>query len=402
VQPHSHYRANRVQAKAMLPDGSTRWLIRIPRWDFGWQDIYRYASPFWLPAGTRIETEYVFDNSVSNPRNPVSPPARAVWGFRSSDEMGDVWLQVLTRTEADRVRLTEDFRPKATAEDAVGYELQIAANPSYSALHDDVAVLYLELGKPELAVSHFEASLKLHPGSAVASYNLGTALEAAARFDDAAAQYEKAIAVDPRYASAHVNLGNMRLRAGRIDDAVAEYRSAAALAPANADAHSNLGHVLASTGRPEEGIEHLRQAIQLKPDFADAHFNLAEAQLVSGRVRDALAEFEETLRHRPDWRVCLIRFSWTLSTHPAAPAGDPDKAIALAARAVELSKRTDPAALDALAAAYARAQRFDEAVSAASAALTTGERTLAPGDRDDIQKRLALYRGRRPYTQDIR
>ena len=116
IQPHSHYRASRVQAKATLPDGSTRWLIRIPRWDFGWQDVYRYAAPFWLPAGTRIETEYVFDNSSANPRNPISPPARAVWGFRSSDEMADVWLQVLTKSDADRVRLSEDFRPKATAE----------------------------------------------------------------------------------------------------------------------------------------------------------------------------------------------------------------------------------------------------------------------------------------------
>jgi tetratricopeptide (TPR) repeat protein len=214
--------------------------------------------------------------------------------------------------------------------------------------------------------------------------------------------YERAIAADASYAAAHVNLGNMRLRAGRTEDALAQYRTAIALAPSNAEAHSNLGHVLASTGHVQDGIEHLKQAIQLRPVFPDAHFNLAEAQLVSGRVRDAIGEFEETLRQRPDWRVCLIRLSWTLSTHPAVPPEAPDKAIALAARAVELSSRTDAAALDALAAAYARAQRFDEAVSAASAALTIGERTLTPGDRDDIQQRRALYQARRPYTQDIR
>ena len=402
VQPHSHYRASRVQARATLPDGSTRWLIRIPRWDFGWQDVYRYAAPFWLPAGTRIESEYVFDNSSANPRNPISPPARAVWGFRSSDEMGDVWLQVLTRSAADRVRLTDDFRPKATAEDAVGYEMQIAANPAYSALHDDVAVLYLELGKPELAVPHFEASLQLHPGSAVAFYNLGTALEAAARFEEAAAYYEKAIAADPRYAAAHVNLGTMRLRAGRTEDAVSEYRKAIELAPGNADAHNNLGHVMATIGRVPDGIEHLQHAIQLRPSFPDAHFNLAEALLVAGRTTDAIREFDQTLSLRPDWLVCLIRLSWTLSTHPAAPPGDPDKAIALAIRAVNLSNRTDAAAFDALAAAYARAKRFDDAVSAVSSALTIGERTLSPGDLEDIQKRRAFYQNRRPYTQEIR
>lgn len=402
IQPHSHYRARRVQARATLPDGSTRWLIRIPRWDFGWQDVYRYASPFWLPAGTRIDTEYVFDNSSANPRNPINPPARAVWGFRSSDEMGDVWLQVLTKSEADRVRLSEDFRPKATAEDAVGYEMQIAVNPAYSALHDDAAVLYLELGRPELAVAHFESSLRLHPGSAVAFYNLGTALEAAARFDEAGALYERAVQADRRYAAAHVNLGNMRLRAGKIADAIAAYRMAVELAPGNADAHSNLGHVLATTGHAREGIEHLRRAIQLRPAFADAHFNLAEALITAGQVGDAIGQFEEALTLRPDWRVCLIRLSWTLSTHPAARPANPDKAINLAARAVELANRTDAAAFDALAAAYARALRFDDAVAAASTALALGERTLAPEDRDEVQRRRALYQTRRPYTQDIR
>jgi tetratricopeptide (TPR) repeat protein len=292
--------------------------------------------------------------------------------------MADVWLQVLTKSNGDRVRLSEDFRPKATAEDAIGYEMQIAANPAYSALHDDVAVLYLELDRPELAVAHFEASLKLHPGSPVAFYNLGTAFEAAARFDDAAAQYERAIAADPRYAAAHVNLGNMRLRAGRTEDALAEYRKSVELAPANADAHSNLGHVLATTGRVQEGIEHLRHAIQLRPSFPDAHFNLAEALIVSGQVSDAIRQFDEALTLRPDWRVCLIRLSWTLSTHPAAQPGDSDKAITLAARAVNLSNRTDAAAFDALAAAYARGQRFDEAIAAASAALTIASARWRP------------------------
>lgn len=402
VQPHSHYRARQVTARATLPDGSTRWLIRIGRWDFAWQDVYRYASPFWLPAGTRIDTEYVFDNSPANPRNPSSPPARALWGFKSSDEMGDVWLQVTTKTEADRIRLTDDFRPKATAEDAVGYEMQIAVNPAYSALHDDVAVLYVELGKPELAVPHFETSVRLHPGSPVALYNLGTALEAAMRFDEATSAYEKAVAADPRYGAAHVNLGNMRLRSGRIDDALAAYRTAVDLNPANADAHNNLGHVLATTGHVPEGIAHLQKALELRPSFPDARFNLAEAQIAAGQVRDAIAQFEQALTLRPDWRVCLIRLSWTLSTHPSAPARNPDEAIALATRAVELSNGSDAAAFDALAAAYARAQRFEEAVSASSRALANGDRTLSADDRDDIRKRRALYETRRPYTQDTR
>ena len=43
---------------------------------------------------------YTYDNSAGNPRNPEQPPKRARWGQRSSDEMGDLWIQVLTRNEA--------------------------------------------------------------------------------------------------------------------------------------------------------------------------------------------------------------------------------------------------------------------------------------------------------------
>ena len=97
IQPHAHYRARSVRASAALPDGARRPLIDIRNWDFNWQDQYRYAAPFWVPAGTTLEMEYVFDNSDSNLRNPSHPPERVAWGWRSSDEMADVWIQVMTR-----------------------------------------------------------------------------------------------------------------------------------------------------------------------------------------------------------------------------------------------------------------------------------------------------------------
>jgi hypothetical protein len=79
IQPHAHYRAREMAAWATLPGGARRPLIRIQNWDFNWQDQYRYAQPFWLPAGTTLEMEYLFDNSEANPHNPVRPPARVSW-----------------------------------------------------------------------------------------------------------------------------------------------------------------------------------------------------------------------------------------------------------------------------------------------------------------------------------
>ena len=154
VQAHAHYRARDVKAWATLPDGGRQWLINISRWDFNWQDQYRYASPFWLPAGTRLTLEYVFDNSAANRRNPDSPPRRVVWGQRSRDEMADLWIQMSTRSERELTRLSADLRRKMITEDIVGHEMEIRSNPDSVVLHNDVAVLYLEAEQPAQAGAH--------------------------------------------------------------------------------------------------------------------------------------------------------------------------------------------------------------------------------------------------------
>ena len=49
VQPHAHYRAHEVTGTATLPGGATKTLIHLNDWDFRWQHLYRYETPF-LPA----------------------------------------------------------------------------------------------------------------------------------------------------------------------------------------------------------------------------------------------------------------------------------------------------------------------------------------------------------------
>lgn len=403
LQPHAHYRATRVRAWATLPDGTTRSLISIPEWDFNWQDAYRLTSPFWLPAGTRIQTEYVFDNSARNPRNPESPPKRARWGFKSSDEMADVWIQVTTRTDADRLRLVRDFRPKDAAEEAVGYEVQIAVDPDNVALHDDVALLYLEVGKPDAAAAHFETTLRLRPRSAIAVYNLGTAHEAAGRLTEAAARYEAASRLDPAYATPRVNLGTIRLAQGRAAEALTLFREAVRLQPENADARNNLGRLLFAQGQPREALEHLREAVRVQPAHVAAHFNLAGVLLQgAGDARGAILHYCEAIRLRPEWTPSLVALSWVLSSHPDAAIRRPEEAVRLARQAADLSSRPDAFAFDALAAGHAAAGRFDEAVSAAAQAADLARRAGAVQQLADIERRLALYRTRRPYVEELK
>jgi Flp pilus assembly protein TadD len=265
VQPHAHYRARDVRGDAQLPDGTTRELIHIADWDFRWQHVFRFEHPFALPKGTRLSMRYVYDNSTDNVRNPEHPPKRARWGQRSADEMGDLWVQVLTKNEPDLVTLTREFRAKVAAEDVRGYESEIERHPDESGLHDDAALLYLELGRPDQAVAHFQRSLALKGASANAHYNLGTALTVARRFEEAAYEFQQTIRIDPSYAAAHNNLGNVLLAQGKTADAIREFNEVVRQAPKSPDAFGNLAQAYAIAGDFDRALVTIDSALRLSP-----------------------------------------------------------------------------------------------------------------------------------------
>jgi hypothetical protein len=86
LMPHMHLRGKDFTYRVVFPDGKSETLLRVPRYDFGWQSNYRLAAPLRLPAGTRIECTAHFDNSADNPNNP-DPSQEVYWGEQTWDEM---------------------------------------------------------------------------------------------------------------------------------------------------------------------------------------------------------------------------------------------------------------------------------------------------------------------------
>lgn len=87
ILPHMHLLGTSINVTATLPDGATMPLIRIPRWDFNWQNTYAYREPVKLPKGTKLQLTATYDNTSANPRNPNSPPKLVTWGEQTTDEM---------------------------------------------------------------------------------------------------------------------------------------------------------------------------------------------------------------------------------------------------------------------------------------------------------------------------
>lgn len=370
VQPHAHQRARRVRATATTPGGRVMPVLAIDDWDFRWQDAYRLAAPVALPKGTTLAMTITYDNSADNPRNPWRPPRQVFWGQRSAEEMGDVWFQLVARSDSDRERLLERIRPKILTEDTFGYEREIARDPTSMALRDSAAMLYLELGNPAKAVEHFAAAAAQQPGRAAAHFNLGTALSLVGRFDDAVAALTRALALNPNYGQAHNNLGSLLRQRGDVSGARAHFRDAVRADAGNAEAHRNLAALSRDEGDAPAAIAHLRAA----------------------------------LRARPEWVPALSDLAWLLATGPGpvgpsgvegAPRG-PEEAVRLAERASELTGAREPAVLDVLAAAYAAAGDFPRAIATAEAALTYAPPGVGAAA---IRARLDLYRRGRTFSE---
>jgi len=396
VQPHAHYRARQVEGLATLPDGTTRPLIRILDWDFRWQHVFRLVEPLTLPRGTRLSMRFVYDNSDANPRNPRRPAEEALWGQRSSDEMGNLWIQVLPANARDLARLTADFRPKAAADDAAGYEMMLRRDPRNIAYHNDAALLYLELSQPDRAVDHFAAVAAIQPDLAPAQFNLGTALMRAGRLDAAADRLQRAVMLDPHYVAARINRANTLAALGRLDEAEAEYREGLVVDPANAVLVNNLGQILMLRGRKSEALQQFRRASTLDPAYAEPHFNLGRAAASAGDEARAADQLRSAVRLRPDWPDALLELSMLLSTSSDPRLVNGDLAVQLAERAAPLASGNPAHLFDVLGMAYAAAGQFERAVDAATQALQHGP---AQDAASAIQQRLESYRHHRRFER---
>jgi tetratricopeptide (TPR) repeat protein/mono/diheme cytochrome c family protein len=278
IQPHAHLLAKEVRSYATLPDGTRKWLIYIRDWDFNWQGVFRYARPQFLPAGTTIFFEFTYDNSAGNPHNPHRPPRRVTYGQHTTDEMAELWLQVVARNPADRVRLSRAARERVVREDIIGVEKRLETDPDNAALHDDVALLHAEAGHLDRTVDHFAETIRVRPASAAAYYNLGNALFRQGRHAEAIENLERALAIEPGYALAHDGLGVVLYTQGRVADALAHYTRAVELDPRNVDARHHLAIALRRLGRLGEALSHYRLLLEMDPAQEAIKAELAEVE----------------------------------------------------------------------------------------------------------------------------
>ena len=301
IYPHAHYLARRIEALATLPSGQTQSLLEIGNWDFHWQEFYRYVSPVALPRGTRLSMRITYDNSAAHqPRNGTTPQ-RVVYGPRSSDEMGDVWLQVVPRTRDDLGVLIGDYERRRGESRIRAAEEAVRRAPGDASLHDRLGSRYLAMGRIDAAVEAFSQAVRLSPDSPEARNNLGTSLVAAGRASEAVPHLEIAARARPDDERVHFNFGNALRAVGRPAQAVREFERVLAINSQAADALNNLATIDGARGDYARAITRLQRALSIREAYPDAHHNLALALAATGRRTEALVHVRRALELTPQF-----------------------------------------------------------------------------------------------------
>src|ERR1043166_5702438 len=296
VYPHAHYLGKLLEGYATLPDGSRKWLIRIPDWDLNWQGVYHFKRPVALPRGSVITMRFHYDNSENNIRNPHKPPVRVRGGSQADDEMGNLWLQLLPAGAGDQ-------RP-ALLEALMQQRLE--RSPSDFLANYNLGDLLLNRGKAADAIPYFERAWKAAPRNVIAATELGVALMSASRVAEAREQFKRALELDPSFTDARYDLASAEAASGEWERAAAEFQAVLRERRDDQNAREHLGEVLVlwgdqfqKAGNFEEAVKRYDDAIVIRPSDLELRMNFGLALARLGRLDDARIQFETALHLDP-------------------------------------------------------------------------------------------------------
>ena len=262
----------------------------------------------------------------------------------------------------------------------------------------NLGVALMEVDKIDESIDNLSKAIQIKPDFAEAHNNMGIALERQGNFTEAVRHYREALRIKPDCGEAHNNIGVALEKQGNFSEAIGHYLKALQISSKYASAHSNLGNALAHQGNYLDAIFHYNEALQINPNYPEAYYNLGRLYANKGKTEAAIMFYKKAMQLNPNIADVLYNLSWIYATNEKFRNGE--EAVKLAEKLCRLQNYNHPLSFDALAAAYAEAGRFKEAVLIAQKglepALDRGSKELALG----LESRLKLYQAGRPYRQN--
>jgi tetratricopeptide (TPR) repeat protein len=243
--------------------------------------------------------------------------------------------------------------------------------------------------------------------------NYASYLMAHNQLTEAQVEAETAAGILPDYAPFKALLGDIFFLEHKYDDAIEQFRLTQKLDPRLVGIHLLWGRALLAEKRVDAATSEFKTVINADPKNFEAHNLLGKTYMVLGKTSAAIEEFRASLALQPKQPELLNDLAWMLATNPNADLRNGVEAVKLAGQGCGLTHSTQPVLLGTLAAAYAEAGRFDDAVATAqqahdvaSARASAAEKANEPAAARAEQalaarnlELLELYRSHKPFHE---
>lgn len=241
-------------------------------------------------------------------------------------------------------------------------------------------------------------TLAKNPASFTAHNNLGCRLAAQNKIAEAIPHFEQTLKYNPQNASAHANLGRAFSLQHRYAAAEEHFQAALKLKPDGADVRQSYAGALMEQGKLGEALPHLREAVRLEPRI-DLCLHFAGLLHATGNFSESVAQYRAVVQREPDSVEALNNLAWMLATAPDATVRHGTDAVRFAEQACRLTDFKQAGLVGTLAAAYAEAGRFTEAVTTATKAAELAAAAGNPQFAAQNRQLLELYRTGRPHRE---
>jgi tetratricopeptide (TPR) repeat protein len=208
----------------------------------------------------------------------------------SSGQLAD-FVEIQTRLAWELLRQTPNPIQQTQA------QFTTAALPIRMDVFENYVRGVVTTSRPQ-AIRYLKEALRLNPGYAAATFELGSAYYEGHEYDQAIVWLSKVPMDDPSSGEATFLLGMSEYYRGNLDRAYAAFNTLAARLPLTV-VYNNLGVVDARRGRRTAAVEYLSKAVTADPSDADYRFNLGVVLFKNGDNGGAAKQLREELQLRP-------------------------------------------------------------------------------------------------------